>query len=80
MTKQKIWTAVELYTGLKAKSIDIVEDPVVAGTVAVRARIERLPDFHFLIQGGEPRATVSWIRENLEECEFRSWPPTSNAR
>lgn len=76
----KIATAkagVELYLGLCLREIALFEDPKVAGTFAIRAISVPGETFTFLVIGYQSTWDKGTFADNLEECEFSSWPPTS---
>ena len=70
--------AVEHYTGRKVASLLRHDDPQVAGAVALRATLEGGDVVDFLLSGNAPRCnTHQALADELEECEFESWPPRS---
>ena len=86
--KDKLIAGIEEYTGRKVKDIKTFADPKVAGTYAIRATMEpkkKEPvQIDFLIVGNYmekpiPRCTAEEISENLEECNFTTWPPAVGA-
>jgi hypothetical protein len=76
---------IETYTGKTVTDIKVVEDPKVSYTFAIRANLEgRDYPIDFLIVGQNMEKSISNtspddIAENLEECDFKEWPPKSGA-
>ena len=74
--KDQCKKAVEEYTGVKVKAIEVVRDPQVAGCVAMKCTMEKKingeQDLYFLKTHSDPITS-----ETLEEAEFESWPPKS---
>lgn len=74
-----IGQAVALYTNCDVLSLDIVQDPVVADVVAIKAEVRPQTGFpgvplFFLVRG----VPLQKIRAaDLEEVEFTAWPPTA---
>ncbi len=84
-TKQLIKQGIELYTGFIVASLEIVPDPKVADSYAVRAKMEGEVVQDFVLHAGwnapgrEGKVTPTDVMNNLEECDFASWPPCSGA-
>jgi len=72
--EREIQKAVEDYAGKELLNLDVIPDPQVPGSFAIKAVYKAFPDkpVFFLISAGDP---ISW--EYLEEVEFESWPPRS---
>lgn len=76
---------IESYTGKKVTDINVILDPKVSRTFAMRVTIEgHSYPLDMLIVGGNmetgiAEATPEVIAENLEECEFETWPPKSGS-
>jgi hypothetical protein len=70
-------SAIEYYTGFKVKRVSIVEDPLVMDTYAIRCYKGKMK-LDFLIVGFNRSMTKEEISDNLEECEFESFPPESD--
>ena len=74
---------IEAYTGKKVTDIKVVEDPKVEYTFAIRSVVEEFDHpIDFIIVGQNldvpiSKATPEVIADNLEECEFKTWPPAS---
>jgi hypothetical protein len=82
-TYKQIRLAVAKYLGNKPIKCEIVEDPQVPDTYAIRARIltgrnkKREANVEFLLTLGRLEPTIENIESNLEECEYTTWPPIS---
>jgi hypothetical protein len=76
--KEIIASIVATYTGRKVSAVDIVEDPIVAGTYAIRAYFGELQrdyvDFLLCMHVGDV------TEDDLEEVDFVMWPPPSAGR
>lgn len=76
---------IETYTGKKVTDIRVTEDPKVSYTFAIRATIEgRDYPLDMLIVGQNLETSIASssaevIADNLEECDFKEWPPKSGA-
>ena len=71
-------SGVESYLGMRVKNISVVEDPLVTGTYAIRCYKGRgRMKLDFLIVAFTGSMTKEEITDNLEECEFESFPPES---
>jgi hypothetical protein len=78
--------AIADYLGIEPKaikSLEYLQDPMVAGTYAFQAVMEASPThgremtYQFLTIG----VTMSKITsEDLEECDWETWPPKSTGR
>ena len=65
--------AVENYTDDRVLGLNIVADPTMQDSFAVRAFINsNFVDFIAIMKAGE------FSTEDLNEVEFKSWPPISN--
>lgn len=73
----KIKKAIELYMGKSVESIEILEDPQVKGTYAVRTEHKENIVLHWLIVHVDNSHSVKQISNWLEEVEFGVWPPVS---
>lgn len=71
-------SGIEYYSGKHAKEIFVVEDPKVEGTYAIRCELSGIK-VDFLIISFNRSMTKEEIAENLEECEFESFPPESKS-
>lgn len=67
-------------------TVEVIEDPKVDGTFAVRFRDERMKyNVNLLFvtsqcrQADDPNNPASVLSAVLEECEFSSWPPKSGS-
>lgn len=72
--RQQIQAVLEEYTGtsLRTTKVEIVEDPRVYGTYAVRVTLPTPSEpLEFLVR--QP-----FDADTVEEVEFASWPPTSH--
>lgn len=73
-TDGTIGEAVALYTGRVVLELEIVQDPVVAHTVAIKAVLELDHIAYFLVRG----VPLQKIRAaDLEDVVFTEWPPTA---
>ena len=83
MTKKKrdlIIKGIEEYTGKTVEKLKTYRDPKVNGTYALKAIMNDNKVLDFLICGGYVEEwTPECISDNLEECEFESWPPKSGS-
>ena len=73
-TRHRIADDVEEYTG-KAATVDVVADPNVPGTYAVRARTRpggAVLYFLWYASGAD-------ALQRLEEVQFNTWPPRARA-
>jgi hypothetical protein len=79
---RRFWEALELYTGKKIVNVQMYPDPQVPGAVALRGLYVEEPkdsnDYVECLVKGFSGQDAEWVSENVEECEFRSWPPTSS--
>lgn len=80
----KFTRGIEEYTGRKVTDLNVSEDPKVADTWALRATFEdgKTADFLLVGQyfgGGTRNMTPGNVCDNLEEAEFKTWPPISGA-
>ena len=66
------------YSGKQVKKIFVVEDPQVTNTYAIRCNIDKTK-LDFLIIRFKQSMTKEEIADNLEECEFDSFPPESGS-
>jgi hypothetical protein len=73
----KLKSGIEYYSGKRATKMSVVEDPQVVDTYAIRCHIDKIKA-DFLIIGFKSNMTNEEISDNLEECEFDSFPPESN--
>lgn len=73
-TDGTIGEAVALYTGRVVLELEIVQDPVVPHTVAIRAVLE-LDHISFFLVRGVPLQKIR--AADLEDVVFTEWPPTS---
>jgi hypothetical protein len=76
----KFKQGIETYSGQKVKKIEIVEDPKVSGTYAIRTLFEKDKPTEWsewLLVHFDKKWTKEIISQNLEETEFTKWPPTS---
>lgn len=71
-------SGIEYYSGSRVKKVSVVEDPQVMDTYAIRCYIGKMK-LDFLIVGFNQSMTKEEIADNLEECEFESFPPESEA-
>jgi len=69
-------SAIEYYTGHRVKRISVVQDPLVLDTYAIQCYKGKMK-LDFLIVGFNQSMTKKEIADNLEECEFESFPPES---
>jgi len=69
---------VEYYLCKHLKEIKVVEDPKVANTYAIRCKFGK-EQVDFLIEGFRKSMDNEEISDNLEECEFESFPPESGS-
>ena len=70
--------AIEKYSGKKVKTIKVHSDPQVEGTYAIRTKFEgRKENQDWLICRYESSWDIAKVEENLEECEYETWPPAS---
>jgi len=74
--KEQCKKAVEEYTGVKVKSIQVIADPQVSGCYAMRAiMMEEVCDtktLYFIKTHSDPITA-----DTIEDAEFESWPPKS---
>lgn len=72
-TRERITAAVTKYLGTEPSRIDIVDDPRIEGSYAIKASVKRAskPIYFLFRQGAELTA------DDIEEVEFRTWPPES---
>lgn len=69
---------IEEYSGATVESMQVVADPQVAGTYAIRTRYKGEKEYcDWLITRFFTVKTANEIAEMLEECEYESWPPVS---
>lgn len=70
---------IERYTGRKVDAVKRYADPVVAGSMALRATFVGSDDhIDFLISADVPHMkTPEDVEAALEECSFEAWPPRS---
>jgi hypothetical protein len=71
-------SGIEYYSSSRVKRVSVVEDPLVTDTYAIRCYIGKIK-FDFLIVGFKQSMTKKEIADNLEECEFESFPPESGS-
>jgi hypothetical protein len=77
--KSKFKKAIESYVGLKITSIEIFPDPQVENTYAIRTKhIKEKENFDWLLCHYKNNWSIAEIENNLEECEYETWPPISN--
>ena len=69
-------SGIEYYSDSRVKKVSVVEDPQVIDTYAIRCYIGKMK-LDFLIIGFRQSMTKEEIADNLEECEFESFPPDS---
>ena len=69
-------SGIEYYSDSRVKKVSVVEDPLVIDTYAIRCYIGKMK-LDFLIVGFNRSMTKKEIADNLEECEFESFPPDS---
>lgn len=78
--KERIGYALDQYLGVKVTSLEIVPDPGVPGTYAVRAQWRdsdgQIQTQDFIVTG-VVRGGMIDINTQVEEVEFKSWPPRS---
>jgi hypothetical protein len=79
-TNGSLGRAIAEYTGLRVLELDLIPDPVVAGTYAMQAILFDDPAStgftqQFLVCDIPLRQVTE---HDLEECEFTHWPPTSD--
>ena len=80
MFKEKIKEAIELYTGAKVTSIEVVKDPVITDSYAIQTKHDKANKEHvrqWLLVHVDSTMSISNLCDLLEEVEFTSWPPTS---
>lgn len=74
-----IGNAVAEYVGGRVIELDVVPDPIVPGCYAIQALVkpegQNATIVQFLIEGVPLRNVCAG---DLQECEFRSWPPMIN--
>ena len=73
----KIKKAIELYMDKSVEAIEVLEDPQVKGTYAVRTEHMENIVLHWLIVRIDNNYSVKQISNLLEEVEFGVWPPIS---
>ena len=70
--------AIEEYSGNKVKTIKIHRDPQVDGTYAIRTKFEGEEENQdWLVCHYRSDWSIDKIGEEIEECEYESWPPAS---
>lgn len=77
MIEQKVIDGIEKYTGERPKSIEIAIDAKVKGTYAIRSKTKNKTYLYWLLVGVDNNWTADDVCNNLEECEFTTWPPIS---
>jgi hypothetical protein len=70
----KLAAAVTRYTAVRCGKVEVYDDDVVAGTLAIRAHLGSKTRMDFLLVGYSGQNT-EWIADNLEEVQFKHWPP-----
>jgi hypothetical protein len=72
--------AIAEYTGLRVLELDVVADPVIEGTYAMQATVfDPETSSGRMLQFLVCDVPLRQVTENdLEECEFTHWPPTSD--
>lgn len=74
--RANLWQGVEQYTGRTVSNLELCPDRI-EGTYAMRATyVGETRKGEFLIVGYVSQ-NREWISMNLEEVEFKTWPPTS---
>lgn len=78
-TNGSLGHAIAEYTGLRVLELDVIPDPVVEGTYAMQAILfDDAAQTGFTQQYLVCDIPLRQVTEHdLEECEFTSWPPTS---
>lgn len=80
MFKEKIKESIELYTGAKVTSIEVVKDPRITDSYAIQTKhLENAKErvCQWLLVHVDSTLSSSNLCNLLEEVEFTSWPPTS---
>jgi hypothetical protein len=72
--------AIEEYTGKRVTKVDVIPDPKIANVYAIKAMIFKSVKtssfpIYFLYTSNHGEQAID-LKE-LEEVEFKSWPPTS---
>lgn len=68
---------IEKYTGEDVLTLKFVQDPVVDNTWAMRAQVKNIGEMDCLAILGDRPFTIDNVDLCLEECTFKSWPPTT---
>lgn len=74
--EEAIKEAVRFYTGRRVKKIEVVIDPRVEGTYAVRAKVRKDGEVKFLVTGWDGKRNLDPFLD-MEEVDFLTWPPIS---
>lgn len=78
LIRQAFKKAIESYTGDTVTSLKIIEDPQVPGTYAIRSKFKK-ENQDWLVVHYNPQWTQKQLENNLEECEYETWPPVSSS-
>lgn len=71
---------IEEYAGATVESMQVVADPQVAGTYAIRTRYKGEKEYcDWMIIRYFSVLSAKQISKMLEECEYASWPPKSGS-
>ena len=70
--------AIEKYSGYKVKTIKVHPDPQVPGTYAIRTKnVIDSENQDWMICHYNSNWSLNELVNNIEECEYASWPPVS---
>jgi len=77
LSKDQIIQVIKEYTGKEPTKVKTYKDPKVDGCVAFRASFKGEEDMDGLITGQyvDEFDAQELADEQLEDCEFESWPP-----
>ena len=73
----KFKNAIESYTGSSISKVEVVQDPQVSDTYAVRGYCSDGYIQDYLLVHINSNMTIDELTNHIEECEFTTWPPKS---